>query len=580
MARFEEIEERMTPAFNEKARILVVDDDRTMRLLLRRALERDGYEVLEAPDGVQALTQFQSWSPDIVLMDAAMPELDGFAACADLQRMPNGGETPVLMITGLDDDESVERAFASGATDYITKPVNWAVLRQRVRRMVNERRAEQHVNFLAYHDALTGLPNRSLFIERLERSLARARRNDQMTAVVFLDLDGFKLVNDTLGHDVGDLLLKSIGDRLPACLRESDTVARLGGDEFTAVLNDVESEGQVGAAARRMLSDLSSPVVINGREIFISASVGIAVYPEDGRDVRTLLRSADMAMYRAKEAGRNNYQFYTSDMGDRAVVRMSLESRIRRALDRQEFTIFYQPIVDLESGGIRAFEALIRWQHPELGLVSPAEFIPLAEETGLIIPLGEWVVRNTCRTLREWCDAGLGCPRISINLSSRQLNDHGLVGRLSSILARYEIAPEQLTFELTENSIMQNFESAIPMLQDLRELGAGLAIDDFGTGYSSLSYLTRLPIDILKVDRSFVQKVPDDAEHDAIVEAVVALAKSLRLKVVAEGVETDKQLRYLRALGCDAVQGYLLGRPASEADTRRLIAERAEAAAA
>jgi diguanylate cyclase (GGDEF)-like protein len=555
----------------DSARILIVDDDRTMRLLLRHALERDGYSVEEAGDGLEALALFTTCDPDIVLMDAAMPEMDGFLACESLQDVPGGKDTPVLMITGLDDDASVERAFAAGASDYITKPVNWAVLRQRVRRMVNERRAERHVNFLAYHDSLTGLPNRTLFIERLEHHIARARRGGAQIAVLFMDLDGFKLINDSLGHDVGDLLLKAVSDRLTSVLRESDTVARLGGDEFTAIVSDVDSEGQISTAARRVLAELTAPVVVNGQEVFVGASIGIAVYPNDGHDVRTLLRSADMAMYRAKELGRNNYQFYTPDMGDRVLARMSLESSVRRALDRKEFTVFYQPIIDLASGQIRSLEALVRWLHPELGLVPPADFIPLAEETGLIIPLGAWIFEHVCEQVAAWRDAGISPPPIAVNMSSRQLNDNDLVETMRAAMRAHRLEPGSMTLELTENSVMQNLNTSVDMLRSLRELGLALAIDDFGTGYSSLSYLTRLPIDTLKIDRSFVQHVPGSAENNAIVEAVIALAHSLRFQVVAEGVEEEAQLEYLRNIGCDAVQGYLCGRPAGAADTLTLL---------
>jgi diguanylate cyclase (GGDEF)-like protein len=564
----------------DNARILIVDDDRTMRLLLRHALERDGYSVEEASDGLEALALFSTCDPDIVLMDAAMPEMDGFSACQSLQDVPGGKDTPVLMITGLDDDASVERAFSSGASDYITKPVNWAVLRQRVRRMVNERRAERHVNFLAYHDSLTGLPNRTLFIERLEHHIARARRGGVQIAVLFMDLDGFKLINDSLGHDVGDLLLKAVSDRLTSVLRESDTVARLGGDEFTAIVSDVDSEGQISAAARRVLAELTSPVVVNGQEVFVGVSIGIAVYPNDGRDVRTLLRSADMAMYRAKESGRNNYQFYTPDMGDRVLARMSLESSVRRALDRKEFTVFYQPIIDLASGQIRSLEALVRWVHPELGLVPPADFIPLAEESGLIIPLGAWIFDHVCEQVAAWRDAGISPPPIAVNVSSRQLNDHDLVETVRATMHAHRLEAGTVTLELTENSVMQNFSTSVDMLRSLRELGLALAIDDFGTGYSSLSYLTRLPIDTLKIDRSFVQHLPGSAENSAIVEAVIALAHSLRFQVVAEGVEEKAQLEYLRSIGCDAVQGFLCGRPVSAAETLTLLQHKRVGAAA
>ncbi|MEM7252168.1 MAG: EAL domain-containing protein [Pseudomonadota bacterium] len=553
------------------AKILIVDDDRTMRLLLRHALERDGYDVNEAENGVQALEAFEQEHPDIVLMDAAMPELDGFGACAELQKLPGGRETPVLMITGLDDDESVERAFYSGATDYITKPVNWAVLRQRVRRMVKERRAERHVNYLAYHDPLTGLPNRTMLNDRLERAISRARRQHSKMAILFLDLDGFKLVNDSLGHDIGDLLLRAVADRLASSLRDTDTVARLGGDEFTIILGDVEHEDQIGHAARRVLNQLSRPMDINGREIFVGASIGVAVFPADGRDVRTLLRSADMAMYRAKESGRNNYQFYTSDMADRALTRMSLESSIRRALEREEFVVYYQPLIDTKSGELCAFEALVRWEHAELGVVSPGEFIPLAEEAGLIGRLGQQVLRAVCKQIRAWSDAGLDVVKVAINLSGRQLNDPELVSNVKATLAESNVDPSGIVLELTENTVMQNAEASIEMLDELKSLGIALAIDDFGTGYSSLSYLKRLPIDHLKIDRSFVANVPNDADESAIVQAIVALAHSLRLGVVAEGVEVESQISFLQELGCDTLQGYFFGRPAPAADAEKFL---------
>jgi diguanylate cyclase (GGDEF)-like protein len=553
------------------AQILVVDDDRTMRLLLRHALEQDGYDVAEAHDGVQALDNFISVQPDIVLMDAAMPELDGFAACASLQRLPGGENTPILMITGLNDDASVERAFTAGATDYITKPVNWAVLRQRVRRMVSERRAEHHVNYLAYHDSLTGLPNRSMFVERLEHGLTKARRNVTRLAVMFMDLDGFKLVNDTMGHDMGDLLLKAVAERLTACLRDSDTVARLGGDEFTAVLNEIENNEQVSSAAKRVLDSLSMPFMVSGREVFVGASIGVAIFPDDGEDVRALLKSADMAMYRAKESGRNHYQFYSPEMGDRVNVRMSLESSIRRALDREEFSVYYQPVVDVSSGRISSLEALVRWIHPELGIVSPADFIPLAEETGLIGPLGEWIIEDVCRQYRSWERAGVGPQRVAINLSSRQLNNPDLVRRVGDIVDDVGMSAESIIFELTENTVMQNAEGSVSMLHAFRELGIKISVDDFGTGYSSLSYLKRLPIDTLKIDRSFVFNVPQDSDDSAIVSAIVALAHSLRLDVVAEGVENEAHVAFLSRLGCDYIQGYFLGKPVSAEDTTQIL---------
>ena len=555
----------------EQASILIVDDDRNMRTLLKHALEKDGYEVTTAIDGVQGLRLYKESIPDIVLMDAAMPELDGFQACAALRRLPGGDETPVLMITGLNDETSVDRAFDSGASEYITKPFNWAVLRQRVRRLVRERSVEKRVAFLAFNDALTGLPNRTLFQERLEFGLRQARRNQSELALLFLDLDGFKMVNDTLGHDVGDELLKHVAERLLMCLRDSDTVARLGGDEFTAVLTDVGSRERVERAAERVIESLCAPVELAGRELVVGASVGVAMYPDDGTDVRTLLRSADMAMYQAKAEGRNNVRFYTQAVGQAVQTRMSMESSIRTALDKDQFTVFFQPIADLKQGQIQSFEALVRWNHPELGVVSPAEFVPLAEESGLIGALGLRVLRLACMEAKRW-DAIADHPiNVAVNLSALQFSDRHLVSSFRKIFDEVGIDPARVELEVTENTVMHDVDRSIGMLKEFKDLGVDISIDDFGTGYSSLAYLKKFPLDCLKVDRSFVSTVPGSADDSAIVTAIIAVAHSLRLRVVAEGVEHQSQIEFLRELGCDRVQGYLLGWPRPETDLGDLL---------
>ncbi len=557
------------------SRILVVDDDRTMRAMLRRALETDGYHVTEATDGTTALDAYQEQIPDIVLMDAAMPGMDGFQACSELRRLSGVDVAPVLMITALEDDDSMERAFAAGATDYITKPVNWTILRQRVRRVVGERRAEKRINFLAFHDSLTGLANRRLFLDRLDSAIVGARRGGGQVALLFLDLDGFKLVNDTLGHDAGDLLLGTVSARLVSCVRGEDMVARLGGDEFTVLLRDLEAMSQARSAAHRVLEALAHPVQIMDREIFVGASIGIAMYPRDGDDSVTLLKNADTAMYRAKDHGRNTYEFYTPEMSTEVQVRMSLESSIRRALDREEFVVHYQPLVELATGTLVSFEALVRWEHPELGLVSPAEFVPLAEETGLIKQLGRWVLREACSRARRWQTLAGRPVRVAVNLSGKQFSDRDLVGHIAGVLEDAALAPSQLELEITENTVMHNTDTSIAMLLELKRLGIHLSVDDFGTGYSSLSYLKRLPLDTLKIDRSFVGHVPGDADDTAIVQAIVAMAHSLRLGVVAEGVETATQVEFLREVGCDLVQGYFLGRPMPGADADAIVRQRA-----
>lgn len=542
--------------------ILVVDDDPATRLMLRRALERDGYRVEEAADGAAALERFESMAPDLILMDAVMPGVDGFTACARLQSLPGGRLTPVLIITGLDDEESVNRAFESGASDYVHKPIRWAVLRRRVGRMLTESRAERHVNHLAYHDALTDLPNRRLFADQLEQRTESARRKGQPLALLFLDLDRFKLINDSLGHDVGDQLIKSVAQRLMGAVRKSDIVGRLGGDEFTVVVESVTSAQDAALIAQKLIDTMSEPFTLDGREIFVTVSVGIALYPFDGDRHGALLKNADTAMYRAKEHGRNNYQFYTAEMSARAMERLALENNLRRALDRDEFLLHYQPQVRSDSGEVVGYEALVRWNHPELGLVSPGEFIPLAEETGLIVPIGEWVLRHACRQARAWRDAGRGGLRVAVNLSGRQLRQQNLVEVVRQVLDETGLSPDGLELELTESSIMHKDQLTRSTLWALHEMGIRLSIDDFGTGYSNLGYLKRFPIDTLKIDRTFVRDIPADPDDAAIAMAIIAMAHNLKIDVVAEGVETEEQRSFLRERGCDIIQGYLVGRPA------------------
>ncbi len=547
---------------NGEPLILVVDDDPATRLIVRRALERDGYRVEEAADGAAALECFERLGPDLILMDAVMPGMDGFTACARLQHLPGGDLTPVLIITVLDDEASVDRAFESGASDYIQKPIRWAVLRRRVRRMLTESRAERHVNHLAYHDALTDLPNRRLFADQLEQRTELARRKGQPLALLFLDLDRFKLINDSLGHNMGDLLIQSVAQRLMDAVRKSDIVGRLGGDEFTVIVESVTSAQESAVIAQKLIDALAEPFMLDTHEIFVTVSVGIALYPFDGDQSGTLIKNADAAMYRAKEHGRNNYQFYTAEMGARAMERLALETNLRRALDRDEFLLHYQPQVRLDSGEMFGLEALVRWNHPDRGLVAPSEFIPLAEETGLIVPIGAWVLRSACRQARAWRDAGGAGLRVAVNLSGRQLRQQNLVEVVRKVLDETGLSPEGLELELTESSIMHKDELTRSTLWALHEMGIRLSIDDFGTGYSNLGYLKRFPIDSLKIDRSFVRDITTDPDDAAIATAIISMAHNLKLEVVAEGVETNEQRTLLRERGCDAIQGFLVGGPA------------------
>ena len=556
--------ERRASGDEGQPRVLIVDDDRGMRLALRKVLEEDGYRIEEAGNGMQALALCARHMPDLILMDAVMPEVDGFSACKRLRQQPGGGHIPLLIITALDDERSIERAFAAGATDYIPKPVHFAVLRQRVARLLRAGRAERHVRQLAYHDVLTGLPNRALFMERLGELLERARPEEHKLAVLFLDLDRFKLVNDTLGHDVGDLLLKAVAERIHRVVRAGDLVARLGGDEFTIILDRIRSPEVAAGVAEKICNVLSEPFVFMEQEMYVTTSIGISMYPVDGQDIGTLIKHADTAMFRAKEQ-RGHYRFYEDGMGVAIAKRLELESALRRALERNEFVIHYQPQADLMTGRIVGMEALVRWQHPERGLVPPAEFIPLAEETGLIVALGEWVLHNACLQLQSWLQQGFAPLVVAVNLSGRQLESQDLVEKVAMVLNKTGLPPHLLELEITESIIMQRAEDIIPMLHRLKEMGIKLAIDDFGTGYSSLSYLKRFPIDMLKIDRSFLQGIPTDPDDGAIITAIVALAKSLRLKVTAEGVELKEQKVFLQEQGCHMMQGYYLSKPLSAA---------------
>ena len=557
----------------QQAHVLIVDDDRSTRTTLRHTLQRDGFRVDEAADGAQALAMLLRCQPDVILMDAVMPVMDGFTACARLQELPGGAGIPVLMITALQDNNSVERAFAAGASDYIPKPIHYAVLSQRVRRIIEANRAEKKIRQLAYNDVLTGLPNRTLFFELLGQGIDHAARANTELAVLFMDLDRFKYVNDNLGHGVGDRLLLGVAQRVRATVRGLDTVARLGGDEFTVVLTNLDGPGPAADAAHDICRALAAPFQIDGHDIFVTSSVGIAMYPRDGLDVATLVKHADSAMYRAKRTN-SGYKFYEASMEMTTGEHVRLESDLRRALDQHQLEVFYQPQVAFADDRIVAMEALVRWRHPTRGLVPPAEFIPLAEETGLINRLGDWVLRAACTQLQAWIGQGLPPLRVAVNLSVRQLLQADFAATVQGVLAETGLPPHLLELEITESTLMENAQETLAALHTLRELGVRLSIDDFGTGYSSLSYLKRFPVDIIKIDRSFVRDIPQDADDAAIVTAILALAHSLRLEVVAEGVETPAQRRFLHALDCDLLQGYLISPPVPAAQFAELVLAR------
>ncbi|GEM_PF-498088 len=433
------------------------------------------------------------------------------------------------------------------------------------------RRAAEQLHYLAHYDHLTGLPNRLQFSACLERALVEARRDERLVGLLFLDLDRFKQTNDTLGHEFGDALLKAVGDRIRGQLRPGDTLARLGGDEFAIILPGLAHIDGATGTAYALLELFSRPFTVSGREVHITASIGITIYPFDERDIDGLLKNADAAMYRAKEQGRNTYRLYTADLRVRLAQRMRLETDLRRALERGEFTLHYQPQVDLGGGEVIGAEALLRWRHPELGLVSPGDFIPVAEDTGLILPLGEWVVREACRQACAWRAAGLEPGTVTVNVSARQLRHDGLVTVVRQVLDETGLEPARLGLELTESLLMEGVDRNVRAMEALHALGVHFSIDDFGTGYSSLSYLSRLPLHTLKIDRAFVHGVPAEHGHAAIARAVIQLAHALGLAVIAEGVETASELQFLRAQGCDAMQGYYFSKPLPARDFEALL---------
>jgi diguanylate cyclase (GGDEF)-like protein/PAS domain S-box-containing protein len=439
--------------------------------------------------------------------------------------------------------------------------------------------AAQKMQELARFDSLTGLPNRNMFLGELDRTIASAARQGNSFAVCFIDLDRFKTINDTLGHSAGDELLKAVSERLRRCLRTHDLVARLGGDEFVVLLGGAPSATDVAAVAQKMLSTIGEPLNIHGCSFLVTASIGVGIYPADGRDAGTLLKHADTAMYLAKEHGKNNVQFYTTELADMATRKFELESSLRAAVADNQLLLHFQPKVDVVSRRILALEALVRWNHPTRGLVPPDEFIPLSEECGLIVPIGRWVLNETCRQLAHWREAGHDVPPVAVNLSARQFADSNLAQDFASTIARWNIPPALLEVELTESVLMADPERANEVLQYLHHLGVRISIDDFGTGYSSLSYLKRFPADTVKIDRSFVCGLPTDSDDAAIAQAVIAMAHSLGLKVLAEGVETSAQLDVLRTLGCDEAQGFLLGRPLPASETASLLPVRAHSVA-
>jgi predicted signal transduction protein with EAL and GGDEF domain/FixJ family two-component response regulator len=695
---------------NRPGVVLVADDDPVMRLLMVEMLDGVNLDAIEAEDGLQAVQLARECAPDLILMDVEMPHMDGFAACRAIRDSENGATVPIVMVTGGDDLDAVTNAYEAGATDFVSKPINWPILghrvlyvlrasdaivrlriadaqnravlaaipdtffrmdqggvyldyepgrignrresasredfaadecvgkhvsevlprdiaermleqvevalriRQvrsveyelirfgqvqhyearlvatgpsevlgRVRDISERKRAEEQIRRLAYCDSLTGIPNRQAFLEMLERELQRSKIGNKKFAVLFMDLDAFKRINDTLGHNVGDQLLQQVSDRLRDTIRPSDllsrgdsltregfdphldqgsNLARLGGDEFTILIPDLDRVEHALNVAHRVKDAMRRPFIIEGNEIFVTASIGISLFPEDGDDCNSLLKFADTAMYHAKNCGKNNAKLYSSSLTMQIMSHVKLEVGLRKALQNDELYLLYQPQLDVRSSEIVGVEALVRWRHAERGIISPTEFIPLAEETGLIVPIGEWVLRTACSQARAWQKLTRRPVRMAVNLSAKQFKDENLSQIVLSALHDTGLDPRLLELELTEGTLMDDAKATLATLEQLRGIGVYLSIDDFGTGYSSMNYLKRFDVRALKIDRSFISGLPQDSENAAITRAIIAMAHGLKMVVVAEGVETGEQLVLLEEYGCDLVQGFYLGRPA------------------
>ncbi len=679
--------------------VMVIDDDPMVRMLMVEALHEANFNVIEASDGHAGLAMFVEHKPALILADLQMPGMDGYSFCKSLRAFPDGKDVPIVVVTGVDDVESIERAYDCGATDFIIKPIKWAIFRHRVQYILRfskamqsaqqssnllaeaqrvaklgnwtwdmdgkqlfvseesyrifgvprvapevfhkllinsvhqddknafdiavqkaidgesldiafkaclsngeektvlmhfdssaehldpghrvfgtiqdiseQRRAEESIRELAYYDSITGLPNRDLFKEHLSMAMHQASRNREKLAVMFLDLDKFKRINDSLGHEAGDKLLKIVSERLHESVRSTDvasrglsdmgtSLARLGGDEFTVMLSGLHGVEHVELIAQRILERIAEPVMLSGNRVSVSSSIGIAVYPEDGEDIATLLKNADAAMYKVKSQGRNGVFFYDDAMRRQSHDRLQLESELHEAIEQDQLTLFYQPKVDAQTCRVLGFEALVRWIHPKRGMVSPIDFIPVAEDSGLIIPMGIWIIKAACQQYQQWCSAGDPQISISVNLSAHQFADENLLSAIRDILEETDMPAQFLEFEITETVLMQDADAALKILNEMKAMGLKISIDDFGTGYSSISYLKHFPADVLKIDRAFVKDLPDDEQDATITNAIILLAKALNLGIVAEGVETEAQLQWMRDKACDQIQGYFFSPP-------------------
>jgi diguanylate cyclase (GGDEF)-like protein len=563
----------VSPAAKEALRVLAVEDNPGDAILVREMLRDaspDGFVLQNADRLSTAVEYLLDGAVDCVLLDLSLPDAEGLEALAQVRTLAL--DVPIIVLSGRSDEVLAVQAVHEGAQDYLIKgQVDARLLSRSINYAIERKRAEVELAHQAMHDALTGLPNRALFYDRLGQALNRVGRHSEAVAVLFLDLDRFKIVNDSLGHSAGDKLLVAVAERLERGLRAGDTAARFGGDEFVILCEDVSGERQAIAIAERIAAELDAPFVIDNDEVFAHTSVGIALATEAGARPEALIRDADAAMYRAKERGGDLYEVFDDQMRERAVRRMETENALHRALDRGEFVMHYQPIVHMTTGALYGVEALARWQHPDRGLVMPGEFIEAAEETGLIIALGAWAFEASCLQSAQWARTPreAGPVLMSVNLSARQCSHPDLVAMFGAILDRTGADPSSVCLEITETALMEDVEASTATLSALKDLGLTLALDDFGTGYSSLRALQHFPVDVVKIDRSFVAPIEHDPQEAAIVAAVISLSHALGLRTVAEGIETIAQVDRLRGLGCDLAQGFYFAKPGPADDVRR-----------
>ncbi len=576
------------------ASVLVVDDDPGARLLIGTALEMAEFRVATAADGQSALDEFSARPVDCVVLDVVMPGMNGFDVCSALRLLPEGRHVPILMQTSLDDMQSVNRAYDAGATDFSSKGINPMLLAQRVKFLVRAkqtqdqlRESEARVRYLAYYDPLTSLPNRQRLLQILEQHIAWATLRRCGIAVLMLDVDNFSRINDTHGQAIGDDLLREIAGRLQLCLRDvprgtesldddaqiketHDWIARTGADEFALALPGVSTPDAAQLVARRVQLALEKPFSFARQEMSLSASIGISIFPADATEAEALVKNADAAMHHAKKIGQGGVEFFKKSISTRAAKHLSLEADLRKALERQEFTLNYQPRLALDDLRVEAVEALLRWSHPQRGFVAPDQFIPLAEQSGLIVEIGDWVLRQACAQVRRWRDAGAPNWQVAVNVSGVQFRDGSLVRRVSSAIDAAGIDSRMIELEFTEGALIEYSSAVSKAVKSLKDLGVATALDDFGTGYSSMSYLRHFPIDTLKIDRIFVRDIASKSAGNApLVDAIIAMAKSLGLATVAEGVETEAQWHYLRNREANQVQGFLFCRPMAVAELQR-----------